>query len=67
MIGLIGLGAYSEYEIFSLLKLEKVDDTAGVGALAAIPYTVIKGVEMIVKRLTYIPKIDTAETLNEDK
>lgn len=69
VIGLIALGGGAEFGLVYLLTSSNSSAITGLEALGipAIPYAVVKGIEMIVKRLTYIPNIDTAETLKEDK
>ncbi|MFW3388638.1 UNVERIFIED_CONTAM: hypothetical protein RF648_21890 [Kocuria sp. CPCC 205274] len=68
VIGLILLGAGAEGGLIYLLATTPSSNVTGLEALGipAIPLAVVKGIEMIVKRLTYIPDVDTIESLKKN-
>lgn len=68
VIGLIFLGAGAEGGLIYLLTMSENSNISSLEALGipTIPLAVVKGIEMIVKRLTYIPDVDTIESLKEN-
>lgn len=60
VLGLILMGCGAEGGLIFLLSRQGGDNLKALEALGvpAIPMAVVKGIEMIVKRLTYIPEID---------
>lgn len=68
VLGLIFLGACAEGGLIYLLATTPSSNVTGLEAIGipAIPHAVVKGIETIVERLTYIPDVDTIESLKED-